>query len=102
MSKDLDWIEKSGGFEWTPGSPWPPEVEHSDYYYDYTRNDPDRKNPFTDPEDRERAFKVTTETPWIYESPDGGKTVTRRKMGQDISERELVKDLSQLNLFENE
>ena len=45
MSKDidLDWIEKSGGFEWTPGSPWPPEVpdeercsgddyQHSDYY----------------------------------------------------------------------
>ena len=23
---DLDWIAKSGGFEWTPGSPWPPEV----------------------------------------------------------------------------
>ena len=39
---------------------------------------------------------------WIYESPDGGKTITRRKMGEDISERELVKDLSQLNLFENE
>ena len=38
----------------------------------------------------------------IYESPDGGKTITRRKMGEDISERELVKDLSQLNLFENE
>ena len=49
---DLDWIEKSGGFEWTPGSPWPPEVpdevEHSDAWYDYTRNDPDRENPFTD------------------------------------------------------
>ena len=80
--KDLDWIAKSGGFEWTPGSPWPPEVpdeeacngddydfygeafdhmmgieplgtgntatepEHSEYYYDYTRNDPDRPNPF--------------------------------------------------------
>ena len=88
--KDLDWIEKSGGFEWTPGSPWPPEVpdleadsgdtytgafdhlmgddgfhspeidgtvsisagntatepEHSEYYYDYTRNDPDMPNPF--------------------------------------------------------
>ena len=80
---DLDWIEKSGGFEWTPGSPWPPEVpdeeacngddyfgddgfhspqidgtvsisagntatepEHSEYYYDYTRNDPDMPNPF--------------------------------------------------------
>ena len=39
---------------------------------------------------------------WIYESPDGGKTITRRKMGEDISERELVKDLSQLNLFQNE
>ena len=83
MSKDLEWIEKSGGFEWTPGSLWPPEVpddvEHSDYYYDYTRNDPNRENPFTDSEDRERAFKVTGQTPWIYESPDGGKTVTRRK-----------------------
>ena len=88
--KDLDWIEKSGGFEWTPGSPWPPEVpdleadsgdtytgafdhlmgddgfhspeidgtvsisagntatepEHSENYYDYTRNDPDMPNPF--------------------------------------------------------
>ena len=32
--------------------------EHSDYYYDYNRNDPDRENPFTDPEDRERAEKV--------------------------------------------
>ncbi len=55
---DLDFIERSGGFEWTPGSPWPP-VEHSDSYYDYTRNDPDRENPFTDPNDRERAFNVT-------------------------------------------
>ena len=55
--KDLDWIAKSGGFEWTPGSPWPPEVpdeeacngddiEHSKYWYDYTRNDPDMPNPF--------------------------------------------------------
>ena len=24
--KDLKWIEKSGGYEWTPGSPWPPSV----------------------------------------------------------------------------
>ena len=23
---DLEWIEKSGGYEWTPGSPWPPSV----------------------------------------------------------------------------
>jgi hypothetical protein len=92
MSKDinLDWIEKSGGFEWTPGSPWPPEVpdeercsgddyQHSDYYYDYNRNDPDRKNPFTEAFDHMMGEAVTGKTPWIYESPDGGKTVTRRK-----------------------
>ena len=106
MSKDinLDWIEKSGGFEWTPGSPWPPEVpdeeacngddyqhskmsgesakyspQHSDYYYDYNRNDPDRKNPFTEAFDHMMGEAVTEKTPWIYESPDGGKTVTRRK-----------------------
>ena len=121
MSKDinLDWIEKSGGFEWTPGSPWPPEVpdeeacngddyqhskmsgesakyspQHSDYYYDYNRNDPDRENPFTDPKDRERAFKVTgnweERTKWIYESPDKGKTVYRYVSGRDPSTRERV------------
>ena len=94
MSKDLEWIEKSGGFEWTPGSPWPPKVEHSDYYYDYTRNDPDRKNPFTDPEDRERAFKVTGQKPYIYESPDGGDTVYRYERGSDPLKRELVREPS--------
>ena len=114
--KDLDWIERSGGYEWTPGSPWPPEVpdeeadsgdtytvafdhlmndvKHSDYYYDYTRNDPDRENPFTDPKDRERAFKVTgnweERTKWIYESPDKGKTVYRYVSGRDPSTRERV------------
>ena len=92
MSKDinLDWIERSGGFEWTPGSPWPPEVpdeercsgddyQHSKYYYDYNRNDPNRENPFTEAFDHLMAESVTGKTEWIYESPDGGKTVTRRK-----------------------
>ena len=31
------------------------EIEHSDAWYDYKRNDPNRENPFTDPVDRERA-----------------------------------------------
>ena len=63
LDTDLDAIAKSGGFEWTPGSPWPPTVpipdpdgginttdgyEHSEYWYDYTRNDPNAKNPFTE------------------------------------------------------
>ena len=45
------------------------EVEHSDYYYDYTRNDPNAKNPFTNSDDYERAEKVsgyewTPGSPW--------------------------------------
>ena len=32
--------------------------KHSDAWYDYNRNDPDRENPFTDPKDRDRAEKV--------------------------------------------
>ena len=31
------------------------EIENSDAYYDYTRNDPNAENPFTDPKDREKA-----------------------------------------------
>ena len=30
-------------------------------------------------------------TKWIYESPDGGKTVTKRLLGAPLSERILVK-----------
>ena len=114
LDTDLDAIAKSGGFEWTPGSPWPPTVpipdpitgdikidpdggvctvngyEHSDDYYDYTRNDPYAVNPFTDPKDRERAFKVTGQTPYIYESPDGGKTVYRYESGTDPLKREEI------------
>ena len=119
MSKDLDWIEKSGGFEWTPGSPWPPEVpdeeacngddyqhskmsgesakyspQHSDYYYDYNRNDPDRENPFTEAFDHMMGEAVTgnweERTKWIYESPDKGKTVYRYVSGRDPSTRERV------------
>ena len=44
IGKDLEWIESAGGFEWTPGSPWPPSVPDEDdgldyevnYYGDYT------------------------------------------------------------------
>ena len=36
------------------------DIEHSDAWYDYTRNDPNRENPFTDPKDRERAERVVS------------------------------------------
>ena len=32
-----------------------PDIEHSDAWFDYKRNDPDRDNPFTNPVDRARA-----------------------------------------------
>jgi len=35
-------------------------VEHSDAYYDYKRNDPNAENPFTEPKDIERAEKVVS------------------------------------------
>ena len=34
------------------------DIEHSDAWYDYTRNDPNAENPFTDPKDRARAERV--------------------------------------------
>ena len=55
VDKDLEWIEKSGGYEWTPGSPWPPEVPEDDgldyevhYYGDYMADvDDQRAHHFT-------------------------------------------------------
>ena len=40
------------------------------------------------------------EKPWIYESPDGGKTVYRRRTG-NYDEKELVTNTNQLNLFDD-
>lgn len=48
--------------------------------------------------DKENFFK-SDDKAWIYESPDGGKTVTRRKMGADISTRETLTNQHQLELF---
>ena len=44
------------------------EVEHSDAYYDYKRNDPNAENPFTDPADRARAERVVGNTDKDLES----------------------------------
>ena len=68
--------------------------EHSGAWYDYNRNDPDRENPFTDAFDHLMGESVTGKTPWIYESPDGGKTVYRHERGTDPLKRELVETLN--------
>jgi len=41
-------------------------IEHSDYWYDYTRNDPDAENPFTDPKDRKKAEEVVADIDDMY------------------------------------
>jgi len=79
LDNQLEEIRKAGGYEWTPVLT---KVDgysvdgksHSEYYYDYTRNDPNRLNPFSGK---------------VYESPDGGKTVYARNPGE--TERQLVK-----------
>ena len=48
------------------------DIEHSKHWYDYDRNDPNRENPF------------------IYESPDKGKTVTRRRMNDPTMKKEVI------------
>ena len=63
----LDAIERMGGFEYTPGSPWPP----------------------LDPDDPKNYPDFRPDKPYVYESPDGGKTVTRRKAGS--LETEVIK-----------
>jgi hypothetical protein len=60
--QELEAIREAGGYEWTPE----PQV---------SRNDPTR---------------LKYEGGWIYESPDGGKTVTKRKVGS--TEKFVVKE----------
>lgn len=49
--------------------------EHSEHYYDYSRND---------------STRLKYEEGWVYESPDGGKTVTKRRVGS--TEKIVVKE----------
>ena len=70
------------------------DYEHSNAWYDYNRNDPDRENPFTDAFDHLMGESMTGKTPWIYESPDNGKTVYRYERGTDPLKRELVETLN--------
>jgi hypothetical protein len=39
---------------------------------------------------------------WIYESPDRGKTVTRRRPGASVSTRETLTKKQKTELFKNE
>ena len=71
--EDFQEILKREGYEYTPLPA--KEEKHSEHYYDYSRNDSNRLN---------------YEEGWVYESPDGGKTVTKRRPGSD--EKIVVKE----------
>ena len=101
------WVSEHGGYEWTPGTKWPPnagvttEPEMADV-------DDQRAHHFGTPEvfgnqysteqlENDRKYQEAMmpgieedHRKWIYESPDGGKTVYRRTHGQDPMTRELV------------
>ena len=51
------------------------DIEHSDAWYDYKRNDPDRENPFTNPKDRAKAERVVSGTDEGVLNIDGGDTI---------------------------
>ena len=95
------WVKDHGGYEWTPGSAWPPNVELADvddqrshhfgtpevFGNDYTMEQLENDKKYQEAmmpgiEEKDRKY--------IYESPDGGKTVYRRLPGQNPMDRELV------------
>lgn len=110
-----DWVARHGGYEWTPGTSWPPK---DDITFDEPA--PFAADPLSDNDDQIAHHIPTTpevfgndytmdqleadkkyqdammpgieedHRKWIYESPDGGKTVYRRTHGQDPMTRELV------------
>ena len=91
VDKDLEWIEKSGGYEWTPGSPWPPEVPEDDgldyevnYYGDYMAD-----------VDDQRAHHFTSNE--IYDAVwgDGIKKTSESDDVFKYSEDEIINDVKE-------
>ena len=66
---ELDRIERMGGFEWTPGSPWPPETSSDDgldyetnYYDQYMADVDDQRSHHFSTYDDGMSLQVTEET----------------------------------------
>ena len=105
-----DWVKDHGGYEWTPGSPWPGNDEPAPFPDDPLSDNDDQiahhipttpevfGNQYTTEQlENDRKYQEAMmpgideeHRKWIYESPDGGKTVYRRTHGQDPMTRELV------------
>ena len=92
FDKDLDWIEKSGGFEWTPGSSWPPEVKEydgldyeTDYYQDYMADVDEQRSHHFSTYDDGMSLQVTEEQKMDYEP--------QRNHNFKYHEDEILKDI---------
>lgn len=42
--------------------------------------------------EKQEEYTKGLEDKWIYESPNGGRTITKRAMGSPLSERIVIKD----------
>jgi len=79
------------------------QKKHEDKVFNQAQLTNDREYPYNSfVRNKEEVDKLAEEivsdndTGYIYESPDGGKTVYKRKVGE--SERELVKDWKKINV----
>ncbi len=79
------------------------QKKHEDKVFNQAQLTNDREYPYNSfVRNKEEVDKLAEEivsdndTGYIYESPDGGKTVYQRKVGE--SERELVKDWKKINV----
>tara|TARA_B100000902_G_scaffold391482_1_gene442212 strand:- start:1093 stop:2085 length:993 start_codon:yes stop_codon:yes gene_type:complete len=104
------WVKDHGGYEWTPGSAWPPNDEPGPFPSDPLSDNDDQiahlipttpevfGNDYTMKQlENDKKYQDAMmpgieeeKRKWIYESPDGGKTVYRHELGKDPLKRELV------------
>ncbi len=96
-----DWVKAHGGYEWTPGSAWPPNDEPNPFPSDpISDNDDQIAHHVPTYEDAMMPGIEEEKRKWIYESPDGGKTVYRHELGKDPLKRELVPQENNANDIE--
>ena len=72
------------------------DIPHSDSYYDYTRNDPNRENPFTDP----KNFDLETfDVPLEQEEPEKTKTEQQETPDTPPTKEETQAEVDMRDIF---
>ena len=115
-----EWVKAHGGYEWTPGTAWPPNDEPAPFPDDPLSDNDDQiahhipttpevfGNQYTTEQlENDKKYQEAMmpgieeeKRKWIYESPDGGKTVYRHELGKDPLKRELVPQENNANNIE--